>query len=63
MQTIIDESLAIKLAENGYSYDERTFQGFIYNPFVTYIDPVGARRKRKRYKFVLFDRRRRGIYG
>ena len=51
-----------KLAENGYSYDGRTFQGFIYNPFVTEIKPTPfIKMKRSKYKFVLFNRRK--IYG
>ena len=48
-----------KLAENGYSYNERTFQGFIYNPYVTSVIPTPTTiiMKKHKYKFVLFNRR------
>lgn len=62
-----------KLAENGYSYTNRTFQGFIYNPHVTSgggsepepePDPEPTtKKKRKRYNFILMNRRRRMKHG
>lgn len=60
-----------KSAADGYSYGKFTFQGFIYNPFVTgsgggggnsgseNIYPILSPKKRKGFKFVLFNQRRR----
>lgn len=63
-----------KSADDGYSYNHYTFQGFIYNPHVTTggggsgptpeepetpYYPVAFRKKRKGFNFVLFNRQRR----
>lgn len=57
-----------KLASDGYSYTNRSFQGFIYNPFVntsgggTTPDPdipIVTIKKKRKYNFVLMNRRRR----
>lgn len=59
-----------KLASQGYSYNNYTFQGFIYNPHVTSgggggsSDPVYpvtpiTRKKKKGYNFVIMNRRKR----
>lgn len=46
---------------NGYTSGSNVFQGFIYNPFVGLI-PSGTTRKRKKFKFILFNRQRRRAY-
>lgn len=58
-----------KSAADGYSYNHYTFQGFIYNPHVSSgggggggqepVYPILKPKKRKGYKFVLFNRQRR----
>lgn len=57
-----------KQASNGYSYTNRTFQGFIYNPHITVVTPdpepdpdptPDTKKKKKKYNFVLMNRRRR----
>lgn len=50
-----------KLASQGYSYNNYTFQGFIYNPYVVINpdDSGSSITKKHKYKFVLFNRRLR----
>lgn len=56
-----------KQVSSGYSYNNYTFQGFIYNPHIkTTVIPgggsVGDHTKRKGFNWVLFNKRRQ-IYG
>lgn len=50
---------------NGYNVSGYTFQGFIYNPNVIAGGSGGGASvtKRKNYNFILFNKRRRGMYG
>lgn len=53
-----------KYVSNGYSYTGKTFQGFIYNPFAGTNSGGGSgsietTKKRKKYNFLLMNRRRR----
>lgn len=53
-----------KLASSGYSYNNYTFQGFIYNPYAgsnsgDYIPTL--RNKNKKFNFILFGRVRRSL--
>lgn len=53
-------------ASNGYNTTNYTFQGFIYNSYVAPTPPIPPTPpiyKKNRYKFVLFDNRRKKLYG
>lgn len=52
-------------ASENYAIPNQTFQGFIYNPFVS-LNPGGdetTKKKKKKFKFILFGRNRRIPYG
>lgn len=61
--------ITTRYASEGYSYTNRRFQGFIYNPFVGGSEPVGptptpgpgrpVSRRKKGYNFIIFNRRKR----
>lgn len=57
--------LSTLYASNNYNTSSYTCQGFIYNPFANQnpTPPTPPSLKKHKYKFVLFDNRRKKLYG